>query len=68
MTRIEHNPECSLVVAQRGWWAVTPPRCTCGLVQYVTAGAPREVEWGPKEREDHIFRRWGSLLKRLADS
>jgi hypothetical protein len=21
-------------LAERGWWSVTPPRCTCGLITY----------------------------------
>ncbi len=25
-----HSDFCQLIVAQRGWWSITPPRCTCG--------------------------------------
>lgn len=32
--RFEHSPECDITTAQRGWWSVQPPRCTCGLVRY----------------------------------
>lgn len=28
----EHSPTCEIVVAQRGWMSMNPPRCTCGLV------------------------------------
>jgi hypothetical protein len=31
---IAHDPSCEIVSAGRGWWSVTPPRCTCGLITY----------------------------------
>lgn len=33
-TPLQHAPECQIVTAQRGWWCVDPPRCTCGLLMY----------------------------------
>lgn len=29
-----HSLTCDIVIAQRGWWSVVPPRCTCGLFTY----------------------------------
>lgn len=31
---LAHDPSCEIVSAARGWWSVTPPRCTCGLITY----------------------------------
>lgn len=32
--RMEHDPNCEIKIAERGWWSVVPPRCTCGLITY----------------------------------
>lgn len=37
--RFDHDPSCDIVTAQRGWWSVVPPRCTCGLVAYPIPGS-----------------------------
>lgn len=31
---LQHASNCEIIVAQRGWWSVVPPRCTCGLYVY----------------------------------
>lgn len=31
---MQHTPTCEITVAQRGWWSVSPPRCTCGMFLY----------------------------------
>lgn len=36
--RVEHDPSCDIITAQRGWWSVIPPRCTCGLIAYPFPG------------------------------
>ena len=33
-SRMDHTPECDMKVAERGWWSVVAPRCTCGLITY----------------------------------
>ena len=32
--RMQHDPGCDIITAQRGWWSVIPPRCTCGYYTY----------------------------------
>lgn len=34
----QHDPGCDIITAQRGWWSVIPPRCTCGLFAYPIPG------------------------------
>ena len=36
--RAEHASNCDVVAAQRGYWSIIPPRCTCGLIAYPSTG------------------------------
>lgn len=36
--RLEHSPTCDIIVAQRGWWGINPPMCSCGLIAYPFPG------------------------------
>lgn len=36
--QLQHHPTCQMIEAQKGWWCVTPPMCTCGLIAYPIQG------------------------------
>lgn len=43
--RRDHSPDCAITIAQRGWWSVLPPSCTCSLYTLQPFSDPQIGTW-----------------------